>query len=123
MPLLNASRSHQDESGGGRDEVEERRATAEQRLGELADHRILHEVGADRVAVRQPQLVQVVGVDVPQVHQLGQHDDADQHADGDPTEQRQRGGRILALRPLEGRHSVADRLHAGQRRAAGGERP
>ena len=125
----------QDDPGRGDGEVERRREVREDRVGQLADDRLLvvltavrqprrARAGLDQVLAVEHQPVHVdVRVDVAQVGQVGQGDDADQHRDRDGAHQQQRGRGVLALGLLEGRHAVADRLDTGQRRAAGGEGP
>jgi hypothetical protein len=89
----------------------------EHRVGQLGDQRLLLIVGrrADQLLVR-PLGDLYTGL-------LGQHDDADQQAGRDDTEQQQRCRGVAGLRFPEGRHTVADGLDAGQRRRPRGERP
>ena len=64
---------HEDEPGDGGDAVEAEREAAEDRLGELADDRVLHVVVADRRAVAQQLRRRVLGELTPV--QVGERDD------------------------------------------------
>ena len=111
---------YQDHAGDRDDQVEARAEVMEDRLRDLGDDRALVETGRQWQSVeREP--VHVVGIDVAQAHLFGQHDDADHHRDRDHPEQQQGGRGVLALGALEGRHTVGDRLHPGERRTARGE--
>ncbi len=114
-------REHEDHPGDRDDEVEPRREVAEHGPGDLGDHGVLVVAVVERAAV-VAELLEVVRVDVPQAHLLGEHDDAHDHRDGDDAEEQERGRGVLALGPLEGGHPVADRLDTRQRGAAGRER-
>ncbi len=108
---------HQDQRRDAGDEVEPEREVVEHRVGELRDQRLLVVVGrgADQL------LVWPLG----DLHagRPGQHDDAHEQRDRDDAQQSQRRCRVARLGFPERRHSVADRLDAGQRRTAGRECP
>lgn len=112
-------RQEEDERGGDGEQDEEEGAVAEDRGGDLGDHRLLDVVGADR----HPVVVQVLGrvLGHADAGLAGQGDDAAEHGGGEQAHQRQRGGGVAALGAAEGGDAVADRLDAGERGAAGGE--
>ena len=106
---------HQDRGGERLHREEADRVVAEHRAGDLGDDRALGVAGRGT-----DQLGGVCGdVHVADQRQGG---DADEHGDGQPTHDGQRGGGVAALGLLEVGHPVADRLDPGQRGAAGGER-
>ena len=107
----------------------------EDHLGDLADDRVLLVDGAVRklhdatrgldpsLAVARQTLHVARRIDITHLDLVGERDDADEHGDRDGAHEEEGGRGILALRLLEGRDTIGDRLHPGEGRAARGEGP
>ena len=111
---------HEDEPGDDRDENEEDRSLPKHCGGDLGDRRV------DRCFLRDGRaLVGQLGrgvVDNFYAGRTGKHEDRNHHRSRDQTEHRQRGRRVARLGAAEHRHTIGDRLDAGEGRTARGER-